>query len=60
LFTADGNACSPGYVYELWGFNGWLPVGWVLLDEGGRAVDVFGPESTLDEISAALAAVTGS
>jgi hypothetical protein len=56
----DGNLCSPGYVSELWGFNAWLPVGWVLLDEGGRAVDVFVAESTLDEISAALAAVTGS
>jgi hypothetical protein len=56
----DGTGCSPGYVSELWGFNAWLPVGWVLLDEGGRAIDVFVAESTLDEISAALAAVTGS
>jgi hypothetical protein len=56
----DGNVCSPEIVDELWGFNAWLPVGWVLLDEGGRAVDVFVEESTLDEISAALAAVTGS
>jgi hypothetical protein len=56
----DGTGCSPGYVSELWEFNGWLPVGWVLLDADGRAIDVFGPENTLDEISAALAAITES
>lgn len=56
----DGNVCSPEQVSELWRFNAWLPVGWVLLDEDGRAVDVFVAENTLEEISAALAAVAGS
>jgi hypothetical protein len=56
----DGNVCKPEIVDELWGFNAWLPVGWVLLDAGGRAIDVFGAEYSVNEISTAIAALTGS
>jgi hypothetical protein len=56
----DGTGCSPEYISELWGFNGWLPVGWVLLDADGRVIDVFVAEYSLNEISAALIALTGS
>jgi len=71
-FSDSGNGCSPDDVYELWKFYAWVPVGWVLLDEDGRAVDVFVAETVdfegqprtvkwpdLDEISAAIAAVSG-